>query len=146
MCRLLVETGISNTSHPSASPSPSDRLLVLSAGLDNAAGAPLQRFVIAAAAEAGIDVTEDNPCARFHIMDLDMFDLIVCLDRGTRDRVLEMAKMAASGPDTRSVDAALFVGGFNTPESRYAGEHPDVLLLSLTSWSAFVCVSSKLRD
>lgn len=51
----------------SSSPSkagPAQRLLVLSAGLDNAPGAPVGRAMMAAAAEAGIDLTEDNPCAR----------------------------------------------------------------------------------
>lgn len=62
MARLSLEAGL--TSSPPAHQGPSDRLLVLSAGLDNKPGAPIDRDVMAAAAELGIDITEDNPCAR----------------------------------------------------------------------------------
>jgi hypothetical protein len=52
------------SSSSSSKAGPAQRLLVLSAGLDNAPGAPIGRAVMAAAAEFGIDLTEDNPCAR----------------------------------------------------------------------------------
>ena len=43
----------------------SDRLLVLSAGLHNEPGAPVPVPLLAAAAERGIDLTDDNPRAAF---------------------------------------------------------------------------------
>jgi protein-tyrosine-phosphatase len=90
-------------------PKKSDRLLVLSAGLRNEPGAPVPVPLIAAAAERGIDLTDDNPRAAFDSEDLEYFDLILCVDRDVRDKVLEMAARRAGGSD-RVADPDVFSG------------------------------------
>jgi hypothetical protein len=53
-----------------SAPNKSDRLLLLSAGLNNEPGAPVPTSLLAAAAEYGVDLTDDNPRAAFDPSDL----------------------------------------------------------------------------
>lgn len=74
----------------------SRRLLALSAGLDSAPGATLRREVVVAAAERGLDLTDDRPCAAFEVADLSAFDLVVPVDERVRERLLASAAAAAA--------------------------------------------------
>jgi len=85
----------------------SDRLLLLSAGLHNEPGAPVPVPLLAAAAACGVDLTDDNPRAAFDGEDLEYFDLILCVDRAVRDKILEMAARRAGGSD-RVADSDVF--------------------------------------
>ena len=88
----------------SAAPRKSDRLLFLSAGLTNEPGASVPPALVRAAAEHGVDLTDDNPRAAFDPSDLEYYDFILCVDREVRDKVLTLAALRAG---TYSISASL---------------------------------------
>lgn len=78
------------------------RVLVLSAGLFTSAGDRLPLAWVRLAAERGLDLTDEQPCADFDAArDLCTFDLVLCMDARTRERVLEQG---VRGADAAALD------------------------------------------
>jgi protein-tyrosine-phosphatase len=78
-----------------------DRILLLSAGLDNFPGASVPRSLMAALAEHGVDLTDDNPRAAFDPSDLEHYDFLICVDRQVRERLLNFAEIRSRSESER---------------------------------------------
>jgi len=114
----------------------SDRLLVLSAGLRNLPGAAVPKSLLIAAAERGIDLTDDNPRAAFDAEDLEYFDFILCVDGEVRDKLLQMAALRAGGSD-RVADPDVFSASSFVPSSASASASSSSSLTERLSYEEY---------
>jgi hypothetical protein len=56
---------------------------------------------MAALAEHGVDLTDDNPRAAFDPSDLEHYDFLICVDRQVRERLLNFAEIRSRSESER---------------------------------------------